>query len=105
MPSDRLADFVVILRDDVAPNNIALLMPVMHTYTVAENVVCNALWCRRVDSSQGAYLETEARLVSGKGYADLRIPHWMVLAILGSKDAPPIGFIWDDEDDDDVAPT
>ncbi len=98
--ADRLgADYVVVLRDDVAPNNIALLAPVLHAYTLAGGVVCNVLWCRRVDPSQGAYLEAEARLVSGKGYADLRIPHWLVLAIVGERDAPPIGFVWDDDDD------
>lgn len=90
------ADFMVVLRNDIEPQNIALLRPVIRSLTLADGLVANVLWCKSVDLS-GQYLSVEAKLSSGDGFAHVQIPHFLVLTIAGSKNAPPMGFLWESE--------
>src|SRR6266511_549768 len=92
--SAKPADFMVILRDDIHANNIALLSAVIRSFKLSSGLVANVLWCKSIRSSHGVYLDVEAKLTSGDGFSNIQIPHAMVLAIAGSKGSPPIGFVW-----------
>ena len=84
---------MVILRNDVDKTNIQILYNVIKNYTLENGVVANVLSCTEVESG-GAYLNVVAELVSGKGVVDMQLPHWLILTILGSKNRPPVGFVW-----------
>jgi hypothetical protein len=90
------ADFMVVLRDGVDANDLALLAPITHSYNLKSGLMAHVLWCKTVDTS-GAYLSAEAKLAHKDGFAQIQIPHGMVLTIAGSMNAPPMGFVWDAE--------
>jgi hypothetical protein len=91
------ADFMVILRNDIHENNIELLGPVVHRLSLKTGLTANVLWCKSTESADGGYLSVEAKLLADTGFSTLLIPHWLILAIVGSKNFPPVGFVWSSE--------
>lgn len=89
-------DFMVVLRNDIAAENITLLRPVVESLKLDSGLVANVIWCKSIDPS-GPYLSAEAKLSSREGFARVQISHKLVLTIAGSKDAPPMGFVWGPE--------
>lgn len=89
----RKESFMVIVRDDP---DTKFLYPVIHEYQVKRHngKTAHVLWCRSIDSSQGAYLHVEAKLLESDGYVQISIPHWLVFSIVGSKDLNQVGFLW-----------
>ena len=92
--SDKPASFMVVFRGDISDKDLALLLlyPVTHSIPLEDGVIAHVLWCKSVDSS-GSYLTVEAKHRSGDVFGSLQIPHWLVLTVVGSKNAPAIGFL------------
>jgi hypothetical protein len=91
------ADFMVVLRSDIAESDLELLGPVVHTLRLKSGQDAHVLWCKTVASADGSYLHAEAKLVAGDTFSPVRLPHSLVLIITGAKNAPPIGFVWEAE--------
>lgn len=90
------ADYMLILRPDVTPQQIELLAPVLHQSARPSGNIAQLLWCRAV-SEWGSFLHVEAKLTDGGGFAHVRLQSWLVMVIAGEKGSPPIGFLWEEE--------
>ena len=91
------ADFMVVLRSDTRAEDLELLSPVVHALTLKSGNIANVLWCKTVDSADGGYLHAEAKLTASGDFTHIKIPHWLVLTIVGAKNSPPVGFLWAQE--------
>lgn len=88
---------MVILIDQLSPANAENLAPVVHEYTRPSGQIARVLWCKSADSSHSPYLQVEALLLDKEKFTTIQIPHWAVLSIVGSKDSPPVGFVWEEK--------
>jgi hypothetical protein len=93
---EKPADFMVVLINGIEEGNLTLLRPVVHSFKLESGLVANVLWCKSINA-EGPYLTTEAKLSSSDIFTHVRIPHGLVLCIVGSKNAPPMGFVWGPE--------
>lgn len=92
------ADFMVVLRQDASPKDIEMFFPVTCTYTLGTGTVGTVIWCKEVDFSHPSYLVVEALRHDEEGTTDMHLPHWLILTVVGSKNSPPVGFVWAEEE-------
>ena len=88
------ADFMVVLRSDLNAGDLELLAPIVHELKLKSGNVARVMWCKSVEAADGGYLKVEPKLTSDGKFTHAKIPHWLVLSIVGAKDAPPVGFGW-----------
>ena len=85
---------MVVLRHDTSSQDVEILFPVLKTYTLETGTVAKVIWCKEVEFSHPSYLVVEALRQDDPGTTDMHIPHWAVFTVVGSKNNPPVGFVW-----------
>lgn len=88
--------YMVVFHSSVSEADLARFSHVLYRDRKSG---ANFLRCQSLDCSDFHYLKVTAAQLDRDGFIEIRIPHAMVLMIVGPTDprSNPMGFVWEQE--------
>lgn len=84
---------IIILSDSVTDHDLEWLVYFSFEMTSQSGLVRRFLRCSEVDASHHIYIQAKTLLPNHLVYADLRIPHHLVLMIWDDPEEKQLGFL------------